>query len=133
MAIKYKVIEMINPQAPKGAKRYGAQTIWGKELNFDMICDFISERCSLTDSDVEAVLQAFITNVTIFVLNSMNVDLGKLGYMTGALKTDLIDNPETYTKSNIRSMHMVFVPSSSLKAELLKASFLRVGKPKKKD
>ena len=132
MSMYYKVIEKVNPQDPKGAKLFGAQTIFRSEFNFDELCEWISLRCSMTDSDVEAVLQAFITNATILVLNSKNVDLGKLGYLTAAIKTDLVDSPDVYDKSNIRGMHIVFVPSPKLREEMSRVNLVRKDPVEKK-
>ena len=126
MAMSYKVIEKINPRDPKGDKMFGAQVVYKGEFTYKELCQNISLRCSMTDSDVEAVLQAFITNVTIMVLNSKNVALGNLGYMTGALGTDLINDPEIFSQNNIRGMRIVFVPSSDVKNELTKVKLTKI-------
>ncbi len=130
MSMFYKVIEKVDPKNPQGEKMYGAQTVYKTELKFEELCQNISLRCSMTDSDIEAVLQAFITNATLLVMNSRNVELGKLGYLTAALKTDMVEDPEQYDKSNIRGMRIVFVPSSTLRNELMKVTYTKVSTAK---
>ena len=115
MSVLYKVIEKTNPKDPQGDKLFGAQTVYRSVAEYDFICKSVSERCSMTDSDVEAVLQAFITNAVLRVMNSENLALGEWGYLTAALGTELVSNKEDYTKENIRDVKVVFVPSSPFK------------------
>jgi hypothetical protein len=127
--IQYKLVNRVDPLLNEGELKIAPVPIYRGDSDFQLICQLVSERSLLTEADVEAILQAFVTKASIYLLNSRVVQMGDLGYLTVALKTDQVDNPDNYTRSNIRKVHVVFVPSNRVRANL-KTMDIRSGEKK---
>ena len=61
MAIQVKASLRKNPQDKKAAGKYYAQVVLAPEMTQRQIIDQIADRCTVTGSDVKAVLDALMT------------------------------------------------------------------------
>lgn len=122
-SINYKLVNCINPLKPTEAPGVAARIVYKDEKTLEDLCLEISERSTLCASDVKQVVQAILTNATMRLMSSEAFNLGILGYLSSAMKTDLVTDPDAYTRSNIRNAHVVFYASPQLRRELSKMKF----------
>ncbi len=122
--IEYRLVKQV--MGEDKATKYRANPMYRNKIGIDEICQIISLRSLLTEVDVKSILQAFLTNLSVLLMQSYTVRLGDLGYVTSAIKTDQVDDPEKYATSNIRKARPVFVPSSMLKREMRTVSYKMV-------
>ncbi len=122
--IEYRLVNQVVGENKEAKLR--ANPKYRNKIGIDEICQVISLRSLLTEVDVKSILQAFLTNLSVLLMQSYTVRLGDLGYVTSAIKTDQVANAKDYTTSNIRKAHPVFVPSTILKREMRTVSFKQV-------
>lgn len=122
----YRLVKRVNPLDPDAPAGVGPVIVNRDPVTLTEICEVVSERSLLCDSDVHQVVQALLTNATMRLMNSEAFNLGYLGYLSLSLKTDLVKDPEEYRKSNIRKAVIGFHPSTKLRSELKKLVFKRV-------
>lgn len=131
-SINYKLVNRMNPLEPEGAPVVAPLIVYRDEKTLDDLCELIAERSTLCPSDVVQVVQAILTNATMRLMSSEAFNLGSLGYLSTTLKTDLVTDPDAYTRSNIRKARVVFNASPQLRRELSKVKCCLV-KQKKSD
>lgn len=124
--MQYKLVNRVNPKDPRGELMVGPQVVYRDTVNFELLCNMIAERSVLCPSDVEQVLQALLSNAKLRLMNSEAFDLGALGYLTTAIKTDQVADPDDFKPSNIRGAHVVFMASRQLKRKMREVEFKRV-------
>lgn len=124
--VNYKLVNRVNPMQPMDDLKKGPVPVFKGEADMEEVCSLVSQRSMLCDSDLVGVIQALITNATIFLLNSRAVQLGDMGYLTGALKTEQCEDPDKYTSAMIRKMRIVFIPSPKTRSILRQVNFRQV-------
>ncbi len=126
--IEYRLVQQMIGE--NKVRMFRANPKYRNKIGIDEICQVISLRSLLTEVDVKSILQAFLTNLSVLLMQSYTVRLGDLGYITSAIKTDQVAKVEDYTASNIRKAHPVFVPSTMLKREMRTVSYKLVSDKK---
>ena len=79
MAITIKPALRKNPQDKDAAAKYYAQVVLAPEMTLEQIVEQIADRCTLTGSDIKAVLDALMTVIKRSLANGTPVRLGDLG------------------------------------------------------
>ena len=79
MAITIKPALRKNPQNKDAAAKYYAQVVLAPEMALKQIVEQIADRCTLTGSDIKAVLDALMTVIKRNLANGSPVRLGDLG------------------------------------------------------
>ena len=78
MAITIKPALRKNPQDKAAAAKYYAQVVLAPEMKQKQIVDQIADRCTLTGSDIKAVLDALMVVIKRNLANGSPVRLGDL-------------------------------------------------------
>ena len=125
MELNYHVARATNPKN-KDQVVYKAFPVYYKRTSLDEICDVITLRSTMVRGDVEAILQAIITNSILFVLNSINIELGGLGRLVASIGTDQVEDPEKYTTSNVRNVRINLIPGKQMRENLGRVNFKKV-------
>ena len=79
MAITIKPALRKNPQDKDAAAKYYAQVVLAPEMKQKQIVEQIADRCTLTGSDIKAVLDALMVVIKRNLANGSPVRLGDLG------------------------------------------------------
>lgn len=124
--LSYRLVKRINPLKPEEPAGVGPLVVNRDPVTLDDICQVISQRSTLCDSDVYQVVQALLSNAAIRLGNSEAFNLGYLGYLALSIKTDLVRDPDEYKRSNIRKVTVGFHPSPKLRKDLQAIRFKRV-------
>ncbi|MEG0949952.1 MAG: hypothetical protein RR303_03405 [Bacteroidales bacterium] len=123
--VRYHLVKRAIPGKP-GIYGYAPSIVYRGEISFDEVCRFISERSTLCHSDVVQVTHALLTNAIIRLKNSEAFTMGPLGYLTTALKSDLVKDPNDFRHHHIRKAYCVFVPSREFRKEIEKVELEQV-------
>ena len=78
MAITIKPALRKNPQDKAAAAKYYAQVVLAPEMKQKQIVDQIADRCTLTGSDIKAVLDALMVVIKRNLANGSPVRLGDM-------------------------------------------------------
>lgn len=79
MAIQIKSALRKNPQDKAAAAKYYPTVVLSQEMTQKQIVEQIADRCTLTGSDIKAVLDALMTVIKRSLANGSPVRLGDLG------------------------------------------------------
>ncbi|TWV12336.1 DNA-binding protein [Bacteroidaceae bacterium HV4-6-C5C] len=127
MSIRFEWYE--NPDSDKrGEKRYHARPVLNGRVETDELAHAIQDRCSLTEIDANAVLDAVSRVVGEHLRDGQRVHLNGLGYFQISLTCDgediLEDTKRRNTKVHIKGVN--FVPDQKLRRQLGPVKFDRI-------
>ena len=116
--MEYTILQRANPLNRTEAKRFYASPIWSTAVTIRTFAQEISKSCTLTATDVVAVLEAFLQLLPLFLKNGHAVRLGDFGIFRlsfSAIGQDFKDDVSAKDISNVR---VLFRPGVQLKKEL---------------
>ena len=113
MSVKFRKVK----NNRKGSKTQGK--IYGKAVSVGVmhtkeIAGKISERCTLTEPDVIAVINALQTEISYGLADRKRIVLDGFGSFKVGLKTTPADTPQIFGNSNIVGIHVNFIPSTEM-------------------
>lgn len=126
MAQKYCVRKKTNV-LDKEKSKYYAVPISSGLVSTKEISAVISDRCSLTESDVIAVLSSLSVVMKKFISDGYKVKLSDIGLFSQSVSSPGFDNPEDCTSSKVFAKRICFTADSELKKILNKTKFEKVG------
>lgn len=127
MAIQVKASLRKNPQDKKAAGKYYAQVVLAPEMTQRQIIDQIADRCTVTGSDVKAVLDALMTVIKRNLANGSPIRLGDLGSFRPSVSGIGSENVDKFTASNVKKARVIYVPSAEIKEAVAMYAFSKVG------
>lgn len=110
MSVKYRKVINNRKNSPTKGKVYG-RAVSGEELYIKEIASNISGRCTLTEPDIIAVINALETEVAKGLAQGRRVVLEGFGAFKIGLTTTPADTAKQFTASNVKSMHVIFQPA----------------------
>lgn len=126
MGIIYKPKKAVCNIPGKKSSGYIATKVLGGTIHMDRLCKTISEKSSLTSSDVKGVIEALVCEIEMELLQGANIQMGELGTFSAALTSEVVDSPEELKPKKVRISKIAFLPSVRLKEEMKKAVFVRL-------
>lgn len=124
--VKYKIIARGNPQNKNEEKKYYACAQSMGEMTLEDMSKLIEKNCTLTSTDIMAVLNATDEVMREQLANSMIVRIGNLGRVRLSLSGKGALSPETYSASNIKRAKIVFTPSKATRKALKVLEYERI-------
>lgn len=118
MAIKFLVTKGRNMKDPNGKELYQARSIQTGKITTGELCESISDRCSVTASDVMGVISNLEDVLIHEMMYSRIVRLGQFGSFRLAVAGELVASPELWTRSLLRRARIVFTPGEQLRTAL---------------
>ena len=116
MAVKFKLVEMGNPQKPSDPKKWYARAKSSGELTFRKLSKEISEgSTTVSDTDVLAVLSDLTKILRRHLENGEIVRFGDFGSFQISIGSKGADTPEKFHNSMIKSSKVVFRPGIDLR------------------
>lgn len=116
--VKYVVVGRGNPQDKLEEKKYYACAKSSDEITLEELSSLIEKNCTLTSTDVMAVLNATDEAIREYLSKGMIVRIGNLGHVRLALSSKGALSPEQFTSANITRAKVVFTPSKATKKAL---------------
>lgn len=114
--MKYKVVERKKP-GTQDFKFYGT-VVLGEPVGLRAIIKEIEEKCTLTQSDIVAVLYALESAVAKKLRNGQSVRFGTLGSFRPTITSNGADSAAHWAPSMIKRVRAIFTPSGQLKQDL---------------
>ncbi len=125
MTVKYDFYE--NPVPGKGKKkiRYHARVVSSSTTTTDEMAKDIHSRCTLTESDIKAVLHALGESLEEQLKEGNRVYLEGIGYFQMTLQCPEIRSPKEIRAESIQFKTIAFRPEKKLKNALKSVRFER--------
>ena len=120
MAIRYRIQPKKSPR-DHSVKYYGVQHV--RQMNANQFVENIVQTNTVTRADVLAVLASIKQELVNCFRNGNSVTLGEIGTFRITMKTKGALTRDKFTNSNIKSLHVRFLPSTTFKDEV------KVGSP----
>lgn len=117
MAVKIAFYESPDPTGD-GVKHFHARAVERETIRMDRLSHFVTHRCTVSESDILAVLTALSDVMVDAFLEGHRVYLRGLGYFDITLTNDEICSLK---EGNVRKVHfksVKFVPEASLRKRL---------------
>ena len=127
MAISIKASLRKNPQDKAAAAKYYAQVVLAPEMTQKQIVEQIEDRCTLTGSDIKAVLDALMTVIKRSLANGSPVRLGDLGSFRPSVSSQGSELAEKCTARTVKKARVIYVPSAEIKEAVSKYAFSKIG------
>ena len=109
MAITIKPALRKNPQDKAAAAKYYAQVVLAPEMKQKQIVDQIADRCTLTGSDIKAVLDALMVVIKRNLANGSPVRLGDLGSFRPSVSGKGTEDASKCGASSVKKARVIYV------------------------
>lgn len=127
MAITIKPALRKNPQDKAAAAKYYAQVVLAPEMTQKQIVEQIADRCTLTGSDIKAVLDALMTVIKRNLANGSPVRLGDLGSFRPSVSGKGTEEASKCGASSVKKARVIYVPSTEIKEAVSMYAFAKAG------
>ena len=127
MAITIKPALRKNPQDKAAAAKYYAQVVLAPEMTQKQIVEQIADRCTLTGSDIKAVLDALMTVIKRNHANGSPVRLGDLGSFRPSVSGIGIATADKCGANSVKKARVIYVPSTEIKEAVSMYAFSKAG------
>jgi len=108
--ISLKKIQRTNPQDKEAPKKFYLSTSGSGEVDLETMSMNISERCTLTEPDVLAVLSALTSEMTTQLMEGKIVRFGSFGsFQLGISSKGVASETET-SRNQVRGIRVKFRP-----------------------
>lgn len=102
MTTKIKVVERRNPSNLDLPAKFYAKAVTHDVIGIDEMCEMISDQCTVSESDILAVLNSLDKNIMRQIKKGNLVQLGRVGSFQLSLNSAGSDSAEEVTAENER-------------------------------
>ena len=113
MSVKYRKVVNNRKNSKTKGKVYGRAVVDGV-INTKEIAGKINKRCTLTEPDIIAVINALETEIGYGLSDGKRVVLDGFGSFKVGLTTTPADSAKKFTSANIKGMHVIFLPATEM-------------------
>lgn len=113
MSVKYRKVVNNRKNSKTEGKVYGRAVVDGV-IDTKEIAGKISKRCTLTEPDIIAVINALETEINYGLADGKRVVLDGFGSFKVGLTTTPADSAKKFTSANIKGMHVIFLPATEM-------------------
>lgn len=110
MSVKYRKVKNNRKGSATRGKIYGKAVVDGV-IRTKEIAEKIGKRCTLTEPDIIAVINALETEIAYALADGKRVILDGFGSFKVGISTSPADTPKKFTIANIKGFHVVFAPA----------------------
>lgn len=121
----FKVVTRINPLERTSPPKHYPCPVWAEEVTIRMISEDISKSCTLTTTDIMAVIESLSERLPFYLVNGHSVRLGDFGIFKISFRSDGKDTEKEVTSSSIKNIKILFRPGTLLKDRLSKTTFTK--------
>lgn len=130
--VKYSVIPKKNPLEPNSDPKFYACAQSAGVQTLEDMSKAIEKNCTLTSTDIMAVLHAMDEMLREQLSNGQIVRIGDLGYARLSLRSIGANTMEKFTPNLIKKARVVFTPSIATRRALSTLVYTRVAVQEKK-
>ncbi len=127
MSVMYKSVAKSQPGVLGGGQsKYYAGIVRERRIELRKFATEISNMCTLTTTDVFAVLESLIDRMYVHLEEGRIVRLGEFGSFSPSINSVGVELPEEVNRSVIKRFKVNFRPSSLLSERLSNVKFEKV-------
>ncbi len=108
--LRYKLYKNNNKNSAQYGLWYGRAVV-GESVDVKALAARISERCTVTEPDIVAVISALVTEMTRELSNGHRVVLNEFGSFRASIRTKPASKPEDFGNANIIGTRLLFYPT----------------------
>lgn len=130
-SVHYSLTQRKDPMKPDAPQKFYANAQVWAAVNERELTQMISRRCTLTRTDVVAVLTAMTEVMNEILLTGQSVRLANFGSFHISVQSDGVSNKEDFKSEHITCANIRFLPNRELRDNLRLLQFVQVdAKPK---
>jgi predicted histone-like DNA-binding protein len=116
--IVLKTIQRPNPKDAKAPRKFYVSTQSNGEVTLERMSELISEKCTLTDTDVLAVLSALTREMTNHLIDGKIVRFGTFGSFQLTLSSDGVATEAEASRLLVKGARVRFRPGRRIEESL---------------
>jgi predicted histone-like DNA-binding protein len=128
MAVKYKVVQRVNPRKPTDPKKYYASAKSDGEVTLKQLSKRISSMNTVNTADTLAVIDSVEQVMLEELAEGRTVRLGDFGSFSMNVSSTGVDKEEDVTAFTIKGCRIQFRPGTALKNMIKTASYQKFSK-----
>lgn len=108
---KFRKVKNNRKNSPTRGMIYGRAVV-NKVVHTRAIAKKITERCTVTEPDILAVINALMTEISANIADGNKVVLDEFGSFKLGIRTSPAVNAKKFTSANIKAMYIIYSPYS---------------------
>lgn len=121
--IKLKTVQRPNPLDKEAPRKYYVSAQSGGEITLEEMSEQISEKCTLTETDVLAALNALMREMTTNLMAGKIVRFGTFGSFQLGLSSSGVETKEETTRNQVVGARVKFRPGKRIEKSLRNLDF----------
>jgi predicted histone-like DNA-binding protein len=121
--INLTLVQRPNPQDLNAARKYYVSTKSAGEITLDEMSESISEKCTLTETDVLAVLSALTKEMSTNLMDGKIIRFGSFGSFQLALNSTGVETAADASRLQVKGARVRFRPGTRIQAGLKQLKF----------
>jgi len=116
--IKLKTVQRPNPKDVTAERKYYVSAKNAGEITLEEMSENISDRCTLTDTDVLAALSALQREMTKNLMDGRIVRFGTFGSFQLSLNSSGVENVDDASQHQVKGVRVRFRPGTRIQDNL---------------
>lgn len=112
--IQLNAVQRANPKDMTAARKYYVSTKSAGEVTLETLSEAISEKCTLTETDVLAVISALAVEMRANLMNGKIVRFGSFGSFQLVLNSTGVEKIEETSKNQVKNVKVRFRPGQKI-------------------
>ena len=108
---KFRKVKNNRKNSPTKGMIYGRAVV-NRVVHTSAIAKKITERCTVTEPDILAVINALMTEISANIAEGNKVVLDEFGSFKLGIRTSPAVNAKKFTSANIKAMYIIYSPYS---------------------
>lgn len=121
--ITLKKIQRANPLDKEAPKKFYVSTSGSGEIDLETMSANISEKCTLTEPDVLAVLSALTTEMTVQLMEGKIVRFGSFGSFQLGISSKGVATETEASRNQVKGIRVKFRPGRRISNALAQLRF----------
>lgn len=106
---KFRKVKNNRKNSPTRGMIYGRAVV-NKVVHTSAIAKKITERCTVTEPDILAVINALMTEISANIADGNKVVLDEFGSFKLGIRTSPAESAKKFTSANIKNMYVIYSP-----------------------
>ena len=123
MAIKYKLVQKINPAKPTDPKKFYANLVTRGEVSLRELAKEISAISTVSSPDVMAVIESFLQVIPKHLAQAEIVRLGEFGSYSVRISSEGADSEQAFNSGLIKGLNLNFRPGKEVEQGLANVTY----------
>lgn len=119
----YSVVKRQNPLNRKEDSKFYATAKYGEEIDVRTLAKEISKSCTLTTTDIVAVIESFLDKLPGYLKKSNRIRLDRFGIFKLSFSSEGHEKEEDVSAADIKRTRILFTPCAELRHELSDVSY----------